>query len=129
MVPFRSTVRSLIVGFRQRKLIREAKRKAEAHRRLAIQINDLASRIHSEADTSELVHAIGSVFSRELPPAWTARSVHRRIARAELETADPLRLIPEQRIAEIWNDYVREISAPDETLVRAAEIHDLRDAG
>jgi GTP cyclohydrolase I len=35
------------------------------------------------------------------------------------ETADPLRLIPEQRIAEIWNDYVREISAPDETLVKS----------
>jgi hypothetical protein len=124
----RSSIRSVFAGFRQRKLVREAKRKGEEHRRAAIHINDLASRIGSEADAGELANAVLTMFSRELPLALTTPSVRRRLARAEHETANQLRLIPEQRVAEVWNEYVREIGAPDETIVIAAEIHHLRDA-
>lgn len=42
--------------------------------------------------------------------------------------SDPAKLIPEQRIVDVWNEYVREIGAPDETIVTAAEIHYMRDA-
>ncbi|MGA3090142.1 MAG: hypothetical protein ABSD75_16135 [Terriglobales bacterium] len=38
------------------------------------------------------------------------------------------KLVPEQRIVGVWNQYVREIGAPDETIVSVAEIHNLRDA-
>jgi hypothetical protein len=41
--------------------------------------------------------------------------------------SDSSRLIPEQRIADVWNEYVREIGAPDEALVTALELHYLRD--
>jgi 23S rRNA G2445 N2-methylase RlmL len=36
--------------------------------------------------------------------------------------------VPEQRIADVWNKYVREIGASEEALVTAAEIHSMRDA-
>lgn len=39
----------------------------------------------------------------------------------------PIGLVPEQRIADVWNQYVREIEAPDEALVTVAEIHNMRD--
>ena len=129
MRPFQSNLSSLFAGFRQRKFVREAKRKGDEHRRMAIRINDLASRIHSEADARELVNAVLEMFSRELPSIFTTDAVRERLTRAEYETANPLRLIPEQRIAEVWNEYARQIAAPDEAIVRADEIHDLRDAG
>ena len=129
MTPLRSTLNSLFAGFRQRKFVREAKRKGDEHRRMAIRINDLASRIHSEGDARELVNAVLEMFSRELPSIFTTDAVRERLTRAEYETTNPLRLIPEQRIAEVWNEYARQIAAPDEAIVRADEIHDLRDAG
>lgn len=129
MRPLRSSLGSLLAGFRQRKFVQEAKKKGEEHRQAAIRINDLASQIHSEADATELVDAVLAMFSRELPSIWNTDAVRKRLARAEYESTNPLRLIPEQRIAEVWNEYVREITAPDETIVRADEIHNLRDAG
>ena len=100
----------------------------ERHRQAAIQINDLGGRIHSEADASAYVSAIAVLFANELPPAWTQHDIVQRIAHAEFDSiGKPPKLIPEQRIADVWNQYVREIGAPDEALVNVAEIHNMRD--
>ena len=40
---------------------------------------------------------------------------------------DPGVLIPEQRVADAWNDYLQKIGAPQDVYVTAAEIHTLRD--
>jgi hypothetical protein len=49
------------------------------------------------------------------------------VARAEFAAvSDPAELIPEERIAEVWNEYVREIEAPEEALVTVAELHNFR---
>jgi len=98
----------------------------ERHRQAAIQINDLAGRIHSEAEASAYVSAIAVLFANELPPAWTQHDIFQRLAHAEFDSiGKPPKLIPEQRIADVWNQYVREM--PDEALVNAAEIHKMRD--
>jgi len=56
-------------------------------------------------------------------------AARQQVAHAEFEAvSNPSRLIPEQRIADVWNRYVREIGASEEALVTAAEIHNLRDA-
>ncbi len=95
----------------------------------AIAIDDLASNIHSLDDARKLVDLVATEFSDELPPKWATRSVRERIARAEYESAaDPGSLIPEQHIADVWNDFVEKIGAPPETMLNAAEIHYLRDA-
>src|SRR5215469_6026624 len=100
----------------------------DRHRQAAIQINDLAGRIHSEADASTYVSAIAVLFANDLPPAWTQHDIFQRLAHAEFDSiGKPPKLIPEQRIAGVWNQYVREIGAPDEALVNAAEIHNMRD--
>ena len=49
--------------------------------------------------------------------------------RAEyMSISNASRLIPEQRIVDVWNAYVREIGAPGEAIVTVAEIHNMRDA-
>ncbi len=112
----------------QSQLEDEARRQAEAHRQAAIQINDLAGHIHSEAEARQIADAIAKMFDEYLPLPWATRSLRNRIARAEYDAvSDPSQLIPEQRIADVWNEYVREIGAPDEALVTSAEIHSLRD--
>ncbi|MGB7843980.1 MAG: hypothetical protein WBL63_00065 [Candidatus Acidiferrum sp.] len=101
----------------------------ERHRQAAIQMNDLAGRIHSEEDALAFVDAVAAIFSNELPPAWAGPAIRHRVAHAEYETvSDPSRLISEQRIVDVWNEYVRQIGAADEALVNAAEIHSMRDA-
>lgn len=106
----------------------EGPSQAEVHRQLAVQINDLAAQIRSEADAREFVDAIAEVFKKDLPPFWATSSVRQRVAHAEYEAVlDPSKLIPEQRIVDVWNRYVREIGSPEETLVTVAEIHSLRD--
>lgn len=101
----------------------------EQHRQAAIRINDLAGRIHSEADAGTFVSEIADQFAKELPPAWASSSIRQRVARAEYETVgNPATLIPEQRIVDVWNQYAREIGAPDEAMVSVAEIHNMRDA-
>jgi hypothetical protein len=105
----------------------ELEAKAKAYRQAAIRANDLAGRIHSEADARELTDAIAKLFADSLPSEWVAERIRNRIAHGEYEAvADPWRLISEQRIADVWNEYVREIGAPDEALVNAAEIHNGR---
>ncbi len=95
----------------------------------SIAIDDLASNIQSLDDARKLVDLVATEFSDELPPKWATRSVRERIARAEYESAaDPGSLIPEQHIADVWNDFVEKIGAPQETMLNAAEIHYLRDA-
>src|SRR6266702_788023 len=101
----------------------------ERHRQAAIRMNELAAHINSEADARAFVDAVADMFADNLPPAWATRGIRERIARAEYEAvSNPLRQIPEQRIADVWNKYVREIGASEEAIVTAAEIHRMRDA-
>jgi len=101
----------------------------ERHRQAAIRINELAGQIHSESDATTLVAEIAAVFDKELPPAWATYDIRERVARTEYEAVhDPGKLVSEQRIVEVWNRYIREIGAPDEALVMAAEVHNMRDA-
>jgi hypothetical protein len=100
----------------------------ERHRQAAIRINELAGRVQSEADASALVSEIAGLFAKELPPAWASSSIRQRVAHAEYETVrNPATLIPEQRVVDVWNQYAREIGAPDEAIVSVAEIHNMRD--
>lgn len=117
-------------GFRQpspeamRKIAEQWKRTREQ----ANAINDLAGRIQSIDDARKLVDLVAAEFSDELPPKWATRSIRNRIAHAEYEAAgDPGSLIPEQHVADVWNDYLQKIGAPQESYVTAAEIHTLRD--
>ena len=101
----------------------------EQHKQAAIHINDLAGRLHTEADATAYVSEIAILFAKELPPVWTQDTLRHRISHAEyMALNDSARLIPEQRIVDVWNEYVREIGAPDEAIVTAAEIHNMRDA-
>jgi hypothetical protein len=100
----------------------------EQHKQAAIRINELAGGIRSEADASSFVSEIAGLFVNELPPPWASRSIRQRVAHAEYEAArNPATLIPEQRIVDVWNQYAREIGAPDEAIVSVAEIHNMRD--
>jgi hypothetical protein len=109
-------------------MLQRAREDAERHKQAAIRINELAGQIHSERDARDLVGEIAAIFEKELPPAWATRSIRERVARAEYESAADSALIPEQRIVDIWNEYVRQIGGPQEALVTTAEIHNLRDA-
>ena len=101
----------------------------ERHHQAAIRINELAAHISSEADARAFVDAVADMFADSLPPAWATGGIRERIAHAEYEAvSDPLRQIPEQRVADVWNKYVREIGASEEAIVTAAEIHSMRDA-
>jgi hypothetical protein len=101
----------------------------EQHKQAAIRINDLAGRVHTEADATAFVSEIAILFARELPPVWEQDSVRHRISHAEYKSlSDSASLIPEQRVVDVWNEYVREIGAPDEAIVTVAEIHNMRDA-
>ena len=100
----------------------------ERHREAAIQINELAGRIRSEADAQALVDGIADVLADALPTTWSSANVRQRVARAEyLATSEPAQRIPEQRVADIWNEYVQSIGAPEEALVTVVEIHSMRD--
>jgi hypothetical protein len=95
---------------------------------VAIRINGLAGQIHSAADASVIVSELATMFAKELPSAWASADIRDRIAQAEYEAvSDPAKLIPELRVSEIWNQYVREIGASGEAIVSAAEIHNMRD--
>jgi hypothetical protein len=107
---------------------RQASFPYEHYRQAAIRMNELAAHISSEADARAFVDAVADMFADGLPPSWATGGIRERIANAEYEAvSDPLRRIPEQRIADVWNKYVREIGAPEEAVVTAAEIHSMRD--
>ena len=100
----------------------------ERHKEAAIRINELAGRIHSEADASVFVSEIAGLLAKALPPVWASSGIRQRVAHAECEAVrNPAKLIPEQRVVDVWNEYAREIGAPDETIVSVAEIHNMRD--
>ncbi len=105
------------------------RRQHEPMRQRAIHINDLAGNIHSEADARAYVDAVAEELTGHRQMSWTTRNIRHRVAHAEYQTAtDSSRQIPEERIVDVWNEYVREIDAPVETLVTVAELHNLRDA-
>jgi len=109
--------------------LREASLRSEQYRQAAIRTNELAAHINTEADARAFVDEVADMFADSLPPAWATSGIRERIAHAEYEAvSDPLRQIPEQRIADVWNKYVREIGASEEAVVTAAEIHSMRDA-
>jgi hypothetical protein len=113
----------------QNEMPNEQSRKAAEARQQTIQLNELAGRIESEAVSETLVNNVAEMFKGELPPSWATSGIRQQVARAEYKSAtDVSYLIPEERIAEVWNEYVREIRAPDEAIVTVAEIHNLRDA-
>jgi hypothetical protein len=100
----------------------------ERHKQAAIRINDLAGRIHSESDASVVVSEIAGLFVKEMPPAWASHGIRERVAHAEYEAVrNPATLIPEQRIVDVWNQYVKEVGGTDEAIISVAEIHNLRD--
>jgi hypothetical protein len=67
----------------------------ERHKQSAIRINELARRIHSEADASAVVSEIAGLFAKELPPAWASGSIRQRVAHAEYESVrNPVHLFP-----------------------------------
>jgi hypothetical protein len=108
-------------------VMRKITEQRERMREHSIAINNLASHIQSLDDARKLVDMVADEFSDELPPKWATRSVRERIARAEFESATGA-LIPEQHIADVWNDFVEKIGAPQDTMLNAAEIHYARDA-
>jgi hypothetical protein len=107
----------------------QAKATYEAYRQAAIHINELAGNIHSEADARAFVDAVAERVGGKELPSWATASVRDRVAHAEYGAVlDPSKLIPEQRVVNVWNEYVRELDAPEKTLVTVAEVHNLRDA-
>jgi hypothetical protein len=112
----------------QATLQQHARDEYERHTQAAIRINEIAGGIRSEADARSFVSEIAGLFAKELPPAWVRNSIRQRVAHAEYEAArNPARLISEQRVVDVWNQYAREIGAPDEAIVSVAEIHNMRD--
>jgi hypothetical protein len=108
---------------------RQASLLYERYRQEAIRTNELAAHINSEAHARAFVDAVADMFADSLPPSWATRGIRERIAHAEYEAvSEPLRQIPEQRIVDVWNKYVREIGASQEAVITAAEIHSMRDA-
>jgi hypothetical protein len=131
VLPFADPPQAKIISQQQ---IEKAKASFEVHRQVAIRLNDLAQSIHSEADARKLVDGVeDELFGHRGPiqsklRSWVTRSMRRRVADAEFAAvSDPANLIPEQRVANVWNEYVREIGAPEEALVTVAEVHNLRD--
>lgn len=99
----------------------------EPERQEAIRLNDLAANIHSEADARKLVDGVAEQLTHHKHLMWTASSIRHRVAHTEYEAvSDPSGLIREQRIVAVWNEYVREIDAPEETLITVAEFHAFR---
>src|SRR3989442_3291834 len=52
----------------------------ERHRQAAIQLNELAGRIHSEADALAFVEGIADIFADSLPSAWGRPSIRQPVA-------------------------------------------------
>src|SRR5579884_562072 len=106
----------------------EAAALAEKHQQESIRLNDLAGHIKTESDADALVNSVAEMFADSLPPAWATRDLRHRLAKMEWETStDPAKLIPEQRLANLWNEYVAAIDAGPEAMVSVPELHSLRD--
>src|SRR5258708_4635037 len=78
---------------------------SEKHKQAAIRINDLAGRVHTEADATAYRIGDCSSFCQRTPPVWEQDDIRHRISHAEYESlSDAASLIPEQRIVDIWNE-------------------------
>ncbi len=100
----------------------------EPRRKAAIRLNALADNLHTEADARAFVDGIAEELSGHSHLFWFERGFRHRVAHAEFETAsDPSKLIPEQRVVDVWNEWAREIVAPEEVLISVAELHNFRD--
>ena len=107
-------------------LRRQAAVLADKHRQDAIRINGLAGRIRTEQDARKLVDAVSQMFAKHV--RWVPRDVRRRVIQAEYNAAtDSTQLLTEERIAGVWNEYVREIGADEDARVTEKELHSLRD--
>ena len=108
-------------------VMRQIAEERQRMREHSIAINNLAGHIQSLDDARKLVDLVYAEFSHGLPPKWATRSIREHIALAEYGFAAEGALIPEQHIADAWNDYLRRIRAPQNSYVTATEIHTLRD--
>ena len=114
---------------REKEIRAEGQKRRAAHRQRSIRMNELAAQICSESDAEKLIDEVAEMFKEELPSVWTTKAVRTRLAHAEFKAATGVSsLIPEKRIVQVWNGYVREIGAPDEATITTAELHNLRDA-
>ncbi|HVM93668.1 MAG TPA: hypothetical protein VMT67_12690 [Terriglobales bacterium] len=95
-------------------------------RQEAVRINDLAANIHSEADARQLVNAVAEELTHHKHLFWSAQRFRHRVARAEFDAVTEGALVPEDRVVGVWNEYVREIEAPEETVITAEELHHFR---
>ncbi len=108
---------------------RSGQRKSSDLQGDAVELNDLATSIHSPADARTFVDRIAGIFADSLPCAWTTRGFRDRIAQAEFASAtDPSHGILEVRIAAAWNRYIDTLGAPENAHVTAPELHNQRDA-
>lgn len=101
----------------------------EPQRKEAVRIDDLAANIHSEADARKLVDAVAEQLTHHKHLFWAADRYRHRVAHAEfLAASGPSELIPQQRIVDVWNEYAREIDAPEEALITLTELQSFRAA-
>ena len=92
--------------------------------------NDLAGSIQSEADAKAYLAEIIVLFPKEFDLLPTDDSRLGRLAHSEYESAnDTAKLIPEKQVADVWNEYVREVGMPADAIATPAEIHKIRDNG
>ena len=92
----------------------------------AERLNELAANIHAETDARKLVDAVAEQITHHRHLFWAGQKYRHRVAHAEFAAVSDSALIPEERIAEVWNEYVREIDAPEEALISVAELHNFR---
>lgn len=101
----------------------------EEHRQAAIRVNNLAGDIHSLADARKYVNDIAEMFADSVPARWAQDAILDRVAHAEYKAVEDFSYrIAEQHIADVWNAYAQEIGAPEEAMVTAAEIYNMREA-
>jgi hypothetical protein len=107
--------------------IEQARLSREPEIKEAARLNELAANLHSEADARKLVDAVAEQLTHHRHLFWAGQKYRHRVAHAEFSAvSDPAGLIPEERIVEVWNEYVREIDAPEEALITLAEFHSFR---
>lgn len=92
-------------------------------------INHLVKHIHSLKDSQLVVRLVVSDLGKQLPAGLVSRKVEKAVAEAEYRSvSQPNGLIPEQRIADAWNEYLDTIGAPKDQRVSGALIYNLLDA-
>lgn len=95
----------------------------------AVLLDRLAGSIREPEDARRMVDLVAEIFAAKLPSGLRTRSLRTRMAEVEYAAVkDPLRGIPEDRVARVWNEYVGMVGAPEACGVSAAEVHSLRDS-